>query len=82
MRPGQHVLLAQPCWEYRRPEESDCGNAARQRIPLCAKEAMSSQSAVSVSADSECTCADLFKGYPSTTQDWSCVGHVCYSHQQ
>ena len=74
MRPGQHVLFAQPCWEYRRPEESACGNAARQRISLRAKEAVSSQSAVSVSADTECRCADLFRG--------SCVGHMCQSHQQ
>ena len=60
MRPGQHVLFAQPCWEYRRPEKSDSGNAARQRIPLCAEEAVSSQLVVSVSDESECRCADLF----------------------
>lgn len=61
MRPGQHVLLAQPCWEHRRPAESDSGNAARQRIPLCAKEAVSSQIAVSVSTDFMCRCAELFR---------------------
>ena len=69
MRPGEPVLFAQPCWEYRRPEESDSGNAARQHLPLCAKEAVSSQSAVSVSADFECRCAELFRE--------SCGIHMC-----
>ena len=69
MRPGQHVLLDQPCWHCRRPEKSHSGNAARQDIPVCAKEALSSQFVVSVSAEFECRCAELFRE--------SCVTHMC-----